>query len=163
MPGSTQLMRFCQLDEITELTLGCSITATRRLRPDEDYLRDHFPKFPVMPGVLMLEAMFQASAWLVRSTDEFEHPFVLLQEARSVKYASFLVPDQVLTVSAEISKHDETITKLKVQGTVDDVVAVSGRLVLERFKLSDRYPNDRAVDPYARRRLKQEFARLWKE
>ncbi len=155
-------MRFCLLDEITELELGRSITATRRLRADEDYLKDHFPKFPVMPGVLMLEAMFQASGWLVRATDEFEQPFVLLQEARSVKYANFLVPDQVLVVSAEILKHGSTITKLKVQGTVDEVVAVSGRLVLERFKLSDRYPNDGSVDPHARSQLKTEFARLWK-
>ena len=91
-------MRFCLLDEITELTLGRSITATRRLDPDEDYLKDHFPKFPVMPGVLMLEAMFQASGWLVRATDEFEHPFVLLQQARSVKYANFLAPNQTLVV-----------------------------------------------------------------
>src|SRR5687768_8389744 len=90
MPRPDNKMRFCLLDKITELQLGSSITAIRRLRPEEDYLRDHFPKFPVMPGVLMLEAMFQASAWLVRATDEFEHPFMLLQEARSIKYASFL-------------------------------------------------------------------------
>jgi 3-hydroxyacyl-[acyl-carrier-protein] dehydratase len=162
MPSPELTMRFCLLDEITELEPGSSITASKRLRPDEDYLRDHFPKFPVMPGVLMLEAMYQASAWLVRATDEFEHPLVLLQEARSVKYASFLTPNQVLRVTAEISKHDQTTTKLKVQGTVDDVVAVSGRLVLERFKLSDRYPNDGHVDPYIRRKLKADFAKLWK-
>lgn len=157
-----QTMSFCLLDEITHLELGRSIIATKCLRPDEEYLQDHFPRFPVMPGVLMLEAMFQASAWLVRATDEFEHPFVLLQEARSVKYASFLAPNQVLTVSAEITKHDETSTKLKVQGTVEDVVAVSGRLVLERFNLSDRYPNDGAVDPHARHRMQDEFNRLCK-
>ena len=162
MPCPKDTMRFRLLDEITELELGRSITATKRLRPDEEYLRDHFPKFPVMPGVLMLEATFQASAWLVRATDEFERPLVLLKEARSVKYANFLVPGQVLTVSAEISKHDDTTTKLKVQGTVDDVVAVSGRLVLERFNLSDRYPNNGNVDPYVRHYLKDEFSRLWK-
>ena len=158
----TETMRFCLLDEITELNLGRSITATRRLRPEEDYLRDHFPKFPVMPGVLMLEAMFQASAWLVRATDDFEHPYVVLKEARSVKYANFLEPNQVLTVSAEILKHEESTTKLKVQGTVDEVVAVSGRLVLERFTLTDRYPHHGSVDPYARRKLKQTFTRLLK-
>lgn len=162
MCSANHTMRFRLIDQITELEVGRSITATKRLRPDEDYLRDHFPKFPVMPGVLMLEALFQASSWLVRVTDEFEHPFVLLQEARSVKYASFLAPDQVLTVSAEISKHDLNTTKLKVSGTVDDVVAVSGRLVLERFKLADRYPHNGTIDPYARHRLKDEFARLWK-
>jgi 3-hydroxyacyl-[acyl-carrier-protein] dehydratase len=142
---------------------GRSITATKRLRPDEDYLKDHFPRFPVMPGVLMLEAMFQASAWLVRATDDFKHPIVVLREARSVKYASFLAPNQVLIVSAEISKHDDNATKLKVHGVVDEVVAVSGRLVLERFSLSDRYPNDGGVDPYVRHCAKVEFARLWKK
>lgn len=162
MPSTDYKMRFRLLDEITELEPGRSITAIKRLRPDEDYLKDHFPKFPVMPGVLMLEAMFQASAWLVRATDEFENPIVVLREARSVKYASFLAPNQVLTVSAEISKHDHKTTKLKVQGIVDEVVAVSGRLVLERFSLSDRYPNNRGVDPYVRDCAKIEFARLWK-
>lgn len=162
MPSANHLMRFRLLDEITELELGRTITATKRLRPDEDYLRDHFPKFPVMPGVLMLEAMFQASAWLVRATDQFEHPIVVLQEARSIKYASFLAPNQVLTVSAEISKQDGATTKLKVVGVVEDIVAVSGRLVLERFSLSDRYPNDGNVDAYARDCARIEFARLWK-
>lgn len=162
MTSVSHTMRFRLLDEITELEAGRSITATKRLRPEEDYLKDHFPKFPVMPGVLMLEAMFQASAWLVRFTDDFEYPYVLLQEARSVKYASFLAPNQVLTVSAEIQKQDSNITKLKVSGTVDDVVAVSGRLVLERFKLSDRYPHNGSVDPYSRHKLREEFARLWK-
>ncbi len=162
MPNANQQMRLRLLDEITELELGRSITATKRLREDEEYLQDHFPKFPVMPGVLMLEALFQASSWLVRATDEFDQPMILLQEARSVKYASFLAPNQVLTVSAEITKHDDSTTKLKVQGMVDDVVAVSGRLVLERFRLSDRYPNHGAVDTHAREFLKQEFAKLWK-
>lgn len=156
-------MRFRLLDEVTELEPGHSITAIKRLCPDEEYLRDHFPKFPVMPGVLMLEAMFQASAWLVRVTDDFEQPFILLQEARSIKYASFLAPDQILKVSAEILKHDSTRTTLKVQGTVDGLVAVSGRLVLERFKLSDRYPNDGPVDPYARNYHRGELARIWKK
>ncbi|MBC8352002.1 MAG: beta-hydroxyacyl-ACP dehydratase [Planctomycetes bacterium] len=155
-------MRFRLLDEITELVPGQSITAQKRLLPDEEYLKDHFPKFPVMPGVLMLEAMFQASAWLVRVTDDFEKPYVLLQEARTIKYASFLAPNQVLTVSAEIAKHGSNTTKLKVQGMVEDVVAVSGRLVLERFTLSDRYPNHGAVDPYARNYHRGEFSRIWK-
>ena len=155
-------MRFCQLDRIRELEPGSKLVAVKGLTLAEDYLKDHFPRFPVMPGVLMLESMFQVSAWLVRATDKFENPIVVLREARSVKYASFLAPNQVLTVSAEISKHDHKTTKLKVQGVVDDVVAVSGRLVLERFSLSDRYPNDRGVDPYIQDCVKIEFARLWK-
>ncbi|MFN9627387.1 MAG: beta-hydroxyacyl-ACP dehydratase, partial [Planctomycetota bacterium] len=66
-------MRYRQLDKIIELVPGERIVATRELRKDEDYLRDHFPLFPVMPGVMMLEALFQASMWLVHATDNFEH------------------------------------------------------------------------------------------
>src|SRR5438552_16491396 len=111
-------MRFRMLDRITELVPGERITAERKLTGNEDYLKDHFPLFPVMPGVLMLEAMYQAGAWLVRGSEDFAHAFVLLKEARNVKYADFVKPGQVLTVSAEFVKQDpETIT-LKASGTV---------------------------------------------
>jgi 3-hydroxyacyl-[acyl-carrier-protein] dehydratase len=161
MPRDDQPMRFRLLDEITELAAGERIAATKRLRPEEDYLKDHFPKFPVMPGVLMLEALFQASAWLVRYSDDFARPIVLLKQAKSVKYADFVAPNQVLTVNSQIIKSDEQTTTLKAQGSVDGSVAVSGRLVLEQFSLTDRYPNHSSVDPYARKQLKAEFARLW--
>ena len=161
MPRGDQQMRFRLLDEITELVSGERIAATKRLREDEDYLKDHFPKFPVMPGVLMLEAMFQASAWLVRFSDDFSRPVVLLKQAKSIKYADFVAPNQVLEVTAQIIKQDELTTTLKAQGQVDGSVAVSGRLVLEQFSIADRYPNHGNVDPYARRQLKTEFARLW--
>ena len=66
------------LDRITELKPAESLTATKSLTLGEDYLQDHFPVFPVMPGVLMLEAMYQAAAWLTRYDDDFAHSMVLL-------------------------------------------------------------------------------------
>ena len=98
MPRADQPMRFRLLDQITELEAGKRIVAIKRLRPDEDYLRDHFPKFHVMPGVLMLEAMFQASAWLLRYSDNFAQPIVLMKQVKSVKYADFVAPNQELSV-----------------------------------------------------------------
>jgi len=141
-------MRFCLLDRILELQPGVRVTAVKRLRPDEDYLKDHFPRFPVMPGVLMLEAMYQASAWLVRQSEGFAHSVVLLKEARNIKYADFVTPGKELVVTAEIFKQDESLTTLKTQGTIDGNLAVNGRLVLERFNLADRYPLRRNTDPY---------------
>ena len=148
-------MRFCLLDKILELEPGLRVTAVKRLRPDEDYLKDHFPRFPVMPGVLMLEAMYQASAWLIRQSEGFAHSTVLLKEARNIKYADFVTPGKELVVSAEILKQDTTLTTLKAQGTIDGNVAVNGRLVLERFNLADRYPSRRNTDPYMRSELRQ--------
>lgn len=161
MPRANQQMRFRLLDQIVELEPGARIKATKLLRREEDYLKDHFPKFPVMPGVLMLEALYQAGAWLVRESENFENPIVLLKEARLIKYTDFVAPDQTLTLTAEIKKQDDHTTTLQGKGTVGDSVAVSGRLVLERFKLADRYPLHGQVDPYSRRQLRAEFDRLW--
>jgi 3-hydroxyacyl-[acyl-carrier-protein] dehydratase len=153
-------MRFCLLDRITELEAGVRVAAVKRLHPDEDYLRDHFPRFPVMPGVLMLEAMYQASAWLVRQTEGFAHSLVLLKEARNIKYADFVTPGKELVVSAEILKSDAVLTTLKAQGSIDGNVAVHGRLVLERFNLADRYPSRANTDPYLRAEYRKVLQRL---
>jgi 3-hydroxyacyl-[acyl-carrier-protein] dehydratase len=153
-------MRFCLLDRILELEPGVRVTAVKRLRPDEHYLQDHFPRFPVMPGVLMLEAMYQASAWLVRQSEGFAHSIVVLKEARNIKYADFVTPGKELVVTAEILKEDESLTTLKAQGLIDGNVAVNGRLVLERFNLADRYPKRRNTDPYLRDEMRGVLKRL---
>jgi 3-hydroxyacyl-[acyl-carrier-protein] dehydratase len=153
-------MQFCLLDRILELQPGLRVTAVKRLRPDEDYLKDHFPRFPVMPGVLMLEAMYQASAWLVRQSEGFVHSMVVLKEARNIKYADFVTPGKELVVTAEILKQDESLTTLKTQGTIGGNVAVNGRLVLERFNLADRYPKRANTDPYMTNELRGVFKKL---
>jgi 3-hydroxyacyl-[acyl-carrier-protein] dehydratase len=153
-------MRFCLLDRILELEPGVRVTAVKKLRPDEQYLQDHFPRFPVMPGVLMLEAMYQASAWLVRQSEGFSNSIVLLKEARNIKYADFVTPGKELVVMAEILKEDESLTTLKTQGLIDGNVAVNGRLVLERFNLADRYPTRRNTDPYLRDEMRGVLKRL---
>jgi 3-hydroxyacyl-[acyl-carrier-protein] dehydratase len=154
-------MQFRLIDRITALTPGASITAVKVLSPSEEYLQDHFPRFPVMPGVMMLEAMFQAGGWLIHKTEDFAHTAVVLKEARNVKYADFVAPGQQLTVTAEIIKQDGRTTTFKAQGMVGGRAAVSARLVLERFNLADRYPQQSAADLYAKRRLREEFELLY--
>lgn len=124
-------MRFCQLDQITHLEPGKSIEARRILTGEEDYLRDHFPRFAVMPGVLMLESLFQASALLVRATEDHEAGLVVLKATRSVKFADFVQPGQTLDISAQILKHEGNQYTLKASGTKDGSMAVAGRLVVE--------------------------------
>lgn len=153
-------MRFRLLDQIVDLHPGKHITAVKRLRAEEEYLRDHFPLFPVMPGVLMLEALFQASMWLVRSSDDFSHAGVILREARNVKFADFVKPGQTLIVRAEIIRQESATTTLKAQGTVEDAIAVSGRLILEHFHLADRNPAYAPLDPFTRRTMRTKFDQL---
>jgi 3-hydroxyacyl-[acyl-carrier-protein] dehydratase len=153
-------MRFSQLDQVLELEPGVRIKGVKRLSPDEHYLEDHFPRFPVMPGVIMLEALYQASAWLIRESEGFAHSMVLLKEARNIKFSDFVAPGQTLEVTAEIVKQDEVLTTLKVQATVNGNIAVNGRLVLERFNLADRHPHRKNADPYLRNELRITLAKL---
>jgi len=150
-------MRFALIDRIVEVSAGKSLRAYRNLTLGEEYLADHFPTFPVMPGVLMLEAMFQASAWLIYETENYASPFLTLKEARNVKYNDFVQPGQVLTLQAEIQKHDERTTTLKAQGSLGESVAVSARLVLERGSLAVASPAHGPLEPYMRRRLREIF------
>jgi 3-hydroxyacyl-[acyl-carrier-protein] dehydratase len=158
--NGTETMRFRLLDKITQLEPGKHIEAVKQLSADEGYLKDHFPRFPVMPGVLMLEAMFQAAVWLVRKTNEFAQSVVVLKEARNVKFSGFVEPGQTLTVTADIKKDDAGRTTLMTRGSVDGESVLSARLILERFNLVERYPERTAIDPYLRGEMRQEYERL---
>jgi 3-hydroxyacyl-[acyl-carrier-protein] dehydratase len=139
-------MRFLLIDRIIDFQPGAKITAVKSLTMAEEYLEDHFPNFPVMPGVLMLEAMTQAAAWLIRLSEDFAHSVVVLKQASNVKYGQFVEPGQLLTVTAEIISQTDNETKVKAQGTVDGRTTVSGRLLLERYNLADREPAEAGMD-----------------
>ncbi len=139
-------MRFSLIDRIDALEPGKQIAAVKSLSMAEEYLADHFPGFPVMPGVLMLEAMTQASAWLVRATEDFAHSMVVLQEARNVKYGQFVQPGQTLEVSAQIVDHGEKETTLKAQGQMDGQVTLRGQLILRRYNLAEESPEKATID-----------------
>ena len=107
-------MRFCLIDEITELEPGRQINAVKSVSMAEEYLSDHFPGFPVLPGVFMLEAIVQTSAWLIRVTDDFAHSTVLLKESRSIKFPSFVEPGNQLMLSALIM--DQMVSSIGIHG-----------------------------------------------
>jgi 3-hydroxyacyl-[acyl-carrier-protein] dehydratase len=150
-------MRFLLIDRIIEFQPSARITAVKSLTLAEEYLADHFPNFPVMPGVLMLEAMTQAAAWLIRISEDFDHSVIELKQANTVKYGQFVEPGQLLTVTAEIISQTDRETKVKAQGSVDGRTTVSGRLVLERYNMADQYPLEDGADEL----LRQEMRDLW--
>ena len=81
-------MRFQLVDRILEVEPGRRIRIVKNLTLAEEYLADHFPTFPVMPGVLMLQTLVEAAAWLLRISDDFRHSIITLREARNVKYGT---------------------------------------------------------------------------
>ncbi|MCA9265683.1 MAG: beta-hydroxyacyl-ACP dehydratase [Planctomycetales bacterium] len=154
-------MPFSLIDRILDVEPGKRITAVKSPTLSEEYLQDHFPLFPVMPGVLMLESMYQAGAWLLRVTDGFRHSMVLLKEARNVKYAGFVRPGQTLTVTVEMVKREDGVATLKASGSVGgDKPDVSARLLLEHYDLADQDPSRAPLDRHILETLRSEYAIL---
>ncbi len=148
------------IDRIETLEPGVQISALKNLSLAEEYLADHFPGFPVMPGVLMLEAMTQAGAWLVRVTDDFAHSMVVLAEVRNVKYGQFVQPGETLRILAELVEHGEEESKLRAQGLVGDQVTVRGQIVLRRYNLADENPRQAWIDEGLIEELRSQLALL---
>src|ERR1700730_13509373 len=95
-------MRFQLVDRILEVEPGRSIRVAKNLTLGEEYLADHFPTFPVLPGVLMLEALAEAGAWLLRIRDDFRYSIIVLRDARNVKYGNFMEPGRRMILTAEL-------------------------------------------------------------
>lgn len=155
-------MRFALVDRIVSLKPGASITTIKTLSLAEEYLADHFPRFPVMPGVMMLESMTQAGAWLIRVSDDFAHSLITLKQARNLRFRNFVSPGQVLTVSANILEQSPNETHLQVQGKLADSVAVTGRLVLQKSNLVDCRPELSGSDDYVKRNLREMLSLIYR-
>lgn len=139
-------MRFNLVDRIVEVDPGRTLRAVKNLTLGEEYLADHFPSFPVMPGVLMLQALVEAGAWLLRLTDDYRHSVIVLREAKNVKYGTFMEPGKQLLITVELVEQDANTALFKGKGEVEGNTAVSAKLTLVRSNLSDRHPALRPMD-----------------
>lgn len=130
-------MRFCLLDRICSLEPDVELTAVKNVSLAEEYLADHFPEFPVLPGVFMLEAATQAACWLTRLSENYAHSLITLHEARSVKFTDFVTPGRQLQITVEQLSREGALASFKFQGEVEGRTCVSGRLTLECTNLAD--------------------------
>jgi len=154
-------VRFCLVDRIVEIEAGQSITALKNLTSAEEYLADHFPGFPIMPGVLMIESLVQTGAWLMRYTENFAYSTVLLKEARAVKFSNFVKPGQTLVTECKVHKRDECEYVLKASGKVDGRPTATARLTLRQFNLSDYATDMAGGDRKNVEHLREIFDQIW--
>jgi 3-hydroxyacyl-[acyl-carrier-protein] dehydratase len=158
-------MRFHLVDRIESIEAGegpqqphhARIVTTKALSLAEEYLADHFPAFPVLPGVLMLEALVQSAAWLVRLEQQWAKSIVVLKAARNVRYGSFVRPGRTLRCEVEALSIGEEESKFKATGLVEGVQAVTARLELRSFNLSERSARLASADSAIVAELKARF------
>ena len=131
-------MRFLLVDKVLSIEPGKKIVTIKALSLAEEYLGDHFPTFPVLPGVMMLEALVQSAAWLTRVQQNFAKSMVVLSAARNVRYGNFVAPGNIMRCEVDAVEIGETSAKFKAAAFVDDRQTVNARLELRCFNLAER-------------------------
>ncbi len=124
-------MRFELIDQVIEDSES-NMTAVKNVTAAEEYLADHFPTFPVLPGVFMLEAMIQtARKFLAKYHGQTSKGPWVLADVRNVRYGNMVRPGQQLVLNIELKKSDDAKFTFTGKGTVEDETAVTGKFSLE--------------------------------
>lgn len=95
---------FLLVDKVEEIVEGKSIKAYKNVSINEPFFQGHFPGKPVMPGVLILEALAQAGALVVLSMDEYKGKIPLFAGADKVKWRQVVTPGDKLELNVEMTR-----------------------------------------------------------
>jgi 3-hydroxyacyl-[acyl-carrier-protein] dehydratase len=125
---------FLLLDEVTELEPGARVVARKLVREDEWYLSGHFPGNPIMPGVLMVEAMAQCGAVAVLSEEENRGKLALFAGIDDVRFKRLVRPGDELELVCELERLRGPVGRGKARASVGGELAVRGTLL---FALTD--------------------------
>ena len=135
-------MRFQFIDSILELEAGERVVAIRDVNPDEDYFQDHFPGFPVMPGVLLTETMGQAAAKCL-DAERLPRGKAMLAKIRSATFRQWVRPGDRLTVSAVIKTNREGMATAECHAEVDGKTVARADLLFSFLPMDTLAPGYR--------------------
>jgi 3-hydroxyacyl-[acyl-carrier-protein] dehydratase len=119
---------FLLLDEVLELEPGRRVVARREVRSEDPWFAGHFPQRPVMPGVLIVEAMAQAGAVAVLIEEENRGKIAFFAGIDNCRFKRVVSPGEVLTLTCEIDSVRGPIGRGKATAYVGDELAARGTL-----------------------------------
>ena len=122
---------FLLVDRVLDMEKGKRITALKNVTMNEPFFNGHFPGHPVMPGVLILEALAQASAILAYKTEGLDpaRKVTYLMAIDNAKFRRPVVPGDRLTLEVEVIKHKGAIWKQRGTATVDGQKVAEGEFL----------------------------------
>lgn len=119
---------FLMIDEIEEYVPGEYCIAYKNISNDEYYFQGHFPEKPIMPGVLIVEALAQAGAFAVLSEEENKGKNVLFAGIKNMKFKQIVFPGDKLKLEVKIIKRKGTIGIGEAIATVNEKIVAKGEL-----------------------------------
>jgi len=119
---------FLLIDEVLELEPGSRVRARKRVQPDEWYLSGHFPGHPVMPGVLLVEAMAQTGAVAVLASDDNRGKLALFAGIDDCRFKRIVEPGDELELTCDLDRVRGPIGRGRATATVDGDLAARGTL-----------------------------------
>jgi 3-hydroxyacyl-[acyl-carrier-protein] dehydratase len=126
--GHGGIMRFIMVDEIIELEPGRSIRAVKTFDPAQELFEDHFPGFPVVPGVLLTEAMGQAAAKCIRAEDP-SRGWPILGQIRSARFLDWVRPGQRCELAAELKSSQSRLVTARGEVIIESKTVASAELL----------------------------------
>ena len=121
-------MRFVLVDRFLSVDVGRSATALKTFRPEDPVFEDHFPGFPVVPGVLLTEAMGQTAGWALAARLAPER-FPLLLMVEKAKFRRFVRPGEEIRLEAEVDERRAGAWSARARASVRGERAAEARLV----------------------------------
>jgi 3-hydroxyacyl-[acyl-carrier-protein] dehydratase len=119
---------FLLVDRVEEMELGKRVVAKKCVSYNEPFFTGHFPQEPVMPGVLIIEALAQAGAVCALSAEENKGKIAFLGGVNKAKFRGKVVPGDVLRLEVEMIKIKGPVGVAKGTATVDGKVVASGEI-----------------------------------
>ncbi len=153
-------VKFALVDRIESCVPSERIVAIKAVSLAEEYLADHFPSFPVLPGVFMLESLAESAAWLIRASEDFAHSVILLKQARNVTYRSFMKPGHLLRTEVTCRRLAPDESEFQGVGHCEDREVVKARFSMRHFNLAERNATMAAVDARIIAQARERFAWL---
>jgi 3-hydroxyacyl-[acyl-carrier-protein] dehydratase len=119
---------FLLVDRVLEITPRVSITALKNVTINEPFFQGHFPDFPVMPGVLIIEALAQTAALLTFSEAKAENAIYYFAGIDGARFKKPVLPGDQLIMTAILEREKAGIYKFQVKATVNDELAAEANI-----------------------------------
>jgi 3-hydroxyacyl-[acyl-carrier-protein] dehydratase len=125
---------FLLVDRIIEMEEGKSAKGIKNVTINEPFFQGHFPGNPIMPGVLIIEAMAQVGAVAMLSIEEYKGKLAVFTGIEKMRFKKQVIPGDTLIIEAEMTAIKMGIGKARVSAKVEDKIAAQGEIMFAILK-----------------------------